>query len=747
MIAAYQNAPAYSDRGEILLRYRMNGTQHQDAAPLSVALERPQHLRLQAYQVDLVSNGEALQARIDDAGTQGIDGQIVSRPAPEQLTLPSVLDDHLLNDVLQRGLGRHPIQLELLLAKSPLEPMLAEDVRRRLLDDRELNGRRCYRVEVRTTEGPFVFWIDTQDYVLRRFEYPARAMLAELATSVSASDMSLVAEFHDARFHAEPERFDLWEVPPTAKVVRRFVRPPLGLSSSLFGKTPNDFTFERLDGDRVSREQLLGKTVVLHWFVDHPACRASLERLQQVAERFAEREDVEIFAVSAEAPSTPAQRLSDLLAEWQVQLPIIRDVSAVGRDCFDIVALPALVVLGPDGTVQFFGVTYNPALDEQLGEALDRMARGEDLGQAVLAQAEQDQLEYRQWLAAAGYRSDLPEPGARTEPEKLRYQLQWTTDQIARAGNLRFVRTADELEVWVLSAGREIVRLDKKGTFKSVMRLPLARHEQASALRVAEGEDGVVALAVWDLGGSRVDVLDAEGRLLFAAPPPDLRHAGLRDVQWIDIEQDGIPELCVSMAGQAAVAWDLTGRQVLAAPLGGTRSIIGLIDEPGILAITTDNGRIARVRSNELLGPADPHPLHPIFELHAGRSGTVALLGVSLDTDGNRRLYGMGPQFDVRWDYMLAGGAHRTPLQWVVPTTLPEDLGTGWIVCGPDGSVHVVSGDGLFHDYFFVGGTVTGIDALYSGERLLLVIGSENEVSCCELRLTDDERPAGAAGE
>src|SRR5690606_8554279 len=138
-------------------------------------------------------------------------------------------------------------------------PMLAEDVRRRLLDDRELNGRRCYRVEVRTTEGPFVFWIDTQDYVLRRFEYPARAMLAELATSVSASDMSLVAEFHDARFHAEPERFDLWEVPPTAKVVRRFVRPPLGLSSSLFGKTPNDFTFERLDGDRVSREQLLGK--------------------------------------------------------------------------------------------------------------------------------------------------------------------------------------------------------------------------------------------------------------------------------------------------------------------------------------------------------------------------------------------------------------------------------------------------------------------------------------------------------
>jgi hypothetical protein len=322
MIRVYREAPVYSDRGEIVLSYRSGGSLRRDAAPLRVAFQRPGKLKMEAYQVRLAADGERLQARIQDEATGHLDNQVLVREVPPQLTLPWLMEDSLLHEVLRQGLGRQPIQLELLLGSNPIAPFLAPDVRREFLEDQTLHGHRCHRLRVDTGEGPFVFWIDQQDGLLRRLEYPTSGLRPSAEARSMVTDMKLVADFREARLAATGEDFrgEDWSQLEGVQQVRRFVRPPQPLPTNLFAERLPAFRLQHVadetaqaesavgagsaveaesedsavDGatDRQSRgareegnryfgsDQMQGQVVVLHWYADHPACWASLERLR-----------------------------------------------------------------------------------------------------------------------------------------------------------------------------------------------------------------------------------------------------------------------------------------------------------------------------------------------------------------------------------------------------------------------------------------------------------------------------------
>lgn len=738
MVRAYRAAPAYSDRGEIVLSYRMGGRRFHDAAPLSVVLERPNRVRLRAYQVDLVGDVGMLQVRITDARTQDLDGQVVVRRAPEELSLSALVEDSMLAELLSRGLGRLPVQLELLLGSSPLSGFRDAETKRRLLDDRLLGEHRCHRVEVRTAEGAFVLWIDAKQFLLRRLEYPAAALASQWPDAAGASDMELIADFTNARFEvSQPEDFILWEVPEQAKIVRRFVRPPQALPSRLFGRPPASFALERLDGSPVGPQQLEGRVAVLHWYVDHPACKASIQQLDKLLEQFSGQ--VAIYGVCAEPASVSSAQLEDLFAAWNVRLPILRDLAAVGRDIFGVEALPAIVVLDRHGAVQLFEVTYNPQLAEQLGLAIERLQRGEDLGLGIAAQAQQDALDYQHLLAAAGYVGDLPAPTTASRPQTLTLRPRWTMSQLTRPGNVAVVPTPQEPELWVLDDGRQIVRFSADGQVRGGLTLKQAGHERASLLSVLPHEGGLRAFAVADFGGTQVDVYDAQGQRRFAAPPPDLRHGGVRSITWADANGDGAQDLCVGLIDAGLLVWDLEGREVLRAGIAGARSVTKRLDGPAGLWVTGDSGRVAVAAPAEAARPAEPHPLAPVFELYAAGGsraapgGSHSVVGVSFDLEGQRVLRGLGEDFSEQWLYRLPGGAYTGPLQWIVPADLPGDHGPGWVLAGADGSIHFVSRDGTFYDYFFSGLPIRGLGVVNTSAGVLLAVTHGTEITAWEI--------------
>ena len=173
----YREAKSYSDEGEVVLRRRESGDMIENKWKSAVRFERPNRLFVEAFQVTIGCDGKELRARIEDEATGDVDGQVLVRPAPKELKLKDLAADPLLYDILTSQIRRQPIQLELLLESQGLASAFRGDVACKLLEDAQVDGEACQRVEVPSPGGSFVFWVDAKTGLLRRLEYPAASLV------------------------------------------------------------------------------------------------------------------------------------------------------------------------------------------------------------------------------------------------------------------------------------------------------------------------------------------------------------------------------------------------------------------------------------------------------------------------------------------------------------------------------------------------------------------------------------------
>jgi peroxiredoxin len=409
MEQAYRDAKTYADRGRVVLRYRERGDIRTDEAPLAVTVRLPNELRVEAYYAVVVSNGRQLLAKISDEKSGDIDGQVLNRELSGKLTLEQVYQDVTLREAMTSGMAGQPLQLNLLYADDPLKSIFAEDAKLQMLEPAECDGQNCYRVVAAGAEGEFVFWIDGTTFVLRRLDYPAEALLPELAQADSTQDLSLRVEFRDATFgptmDATTFRFD---IAADAKRVQAFVLPPHPLPTTLFGKSTADFTCYGLDGTKVSQKSLLGKTAVFIWFNNHPACRKTIEQFSEVYASRRDDDTVVFFAVSTEPSRVSNSQLETTLASWNASIPLLRDLDACGRDLLGVPWTPTMIVLDAAGTMQIFEVGANADLAQELPTILDRLQKGDDLASEIIADHFDQTQSYAQTLAAAMAAADSP---------------------------------------------------------------------------------------------------------------------------------------------------------------------------------------------------------------------------------------------------------------------------------------------------------------------------------------------------
>jgi len=402
----------------------------------------PSHLTV-AYQATVKCDGKELRARIDDPPSNNLDGQIVVRPAPTSLKLADLADDRLLYDILGSRLGRLPIQLELLLENSGLVAAFGADVACQRLDDATHAGRACFRVEVPSATGPLTFWVDQADLLLRRLDFPAAALVPDAAQDPAVTNLELFADLRDAKIDdpIPASQFAL-DVPASAKRMKRFARPPQPLPTKLLGQRPEAFFFTRLDGSRLSDTDLQDKLVVLTWYHDNPACEATLHQVSQASERLSADGNVVFLAVATDQAAVRNDALQKRLADWNVAMPIVRDLEAFGDKVFHIEGHPAVVVLDQRGGVQHFQVGGSPELADQLVAIVERLKRGDDLAAEALSQLAAVQRRYEELVARGGPEPDelvdIPEAviRRRSEPKKLQIKPLWTNSELKNAGNV-----------------------------------------------------------------------------------------------------------------------------------------------------------------------------------------------------------------------------------------------------------------------------------------------------------------------
>ncbi|MBW3598439.1 MAG: hypothetical protein KY475_14355 [Planctomycetes bacterium] len=743
MIAAYREADSYRDDGVFRVVLERGGEQTPDSAPLAVAWARPNRIAIRAYRAVVACDGRQFTAKIIDEASGDLDSQVVVRPAPTRLTLDDIFSDAVLRESLGGRLGLHPMQLELLLAEAPLSAFIDPNVAKKLLAPREFDGRPCLRVEA-NLEGRYVFWIDREAFILRRLEYPSDALLA--AEEAEDVDLSIAAEFRGATFKGEipPEGFTLEAfdvaIPEDARQVRFFVIPPAPLPTEMFGKRPEGYEFITLDGERITAESLEGKIAVLAWFSNHPGSRECLESLEAVRKQLPEDTPIVIYGVCTEPSSMSNDEVRRLAESWGVTMPIIRDLGAYGRDVFDIRVAPSLVVLDTKGVVQIHESAANPQLaalvKEQLAELLQRLSAGEDFAAAILTQARNEQEAYELNLQAAmqgDVAADLQpaEIAPQSEPQHLKLSPQWTNDALSQPGNVLAVDDGGAPRLLVLDGWRTVVELDAEGQIQSRHELDLPEGAAVSYLRTAADAEGNRYYAACSLLAPQVHVFDDAWRRVFSYPTVEEEHEGIRDVLLAKLD-DQRPMLAVGFGGVVGVhGVDLEGqRQWSNRDLTPVFSLAATPPDAAgwrKLLVAGQPGHILRVNQ---FGNADPslhvrqRQIHHLIAADWPADRQTLYLGLSNTPDGSLLAIGLSAGFEEMWSYRLPPGAHRHPVQVASAVRLVDTPGGQWLLAGPDGSVHLISDDGEFFDYFQTGQALHGLAAA----RDMLFLSTEEGV-------------------
>lgn len=224
MVATYQQADSYIDNAEYGSHFVLadDGVQRQGLPmTVSVLFERPNRFRItrveQQLQADgsaervlVVSDGDTLEAIIDSLAPQRL-----SVEAPEVANLKNIAPDPILRSALFPVVVQDIFpQLALLMADKE-HPAWALQARSGLsllpAKDIESSGgisRPCFRVQVSTTLGPQVCWIDQETFLMLRIELPSQELAERNYPNQKFTEYSMRFDFYDVALGVQVRKGD-----------------------------------------------------------------------------------------------------------------------------------------------------------------------------------------------------------------------------------------------------------------------------------------------------------------------------------------------------------------------------------------------------------------------------------------------------------------------------------------------------------------------------------------------------------
>ncbi len=737
MTEAYRHATSYQDNAVVRLTYRRDGQAFEDEAPISVCWQAPNQIRVRAYQVEAACDGKQLFARIKDEATRDFDGQVVLRPAPSQLSLRELWEaDEILSLAFRQGLAGYPLQLDLLLSTAPLAALMEQGVPRALLEPAQLDGFTCYRVQADTSDGIFVLWVDQQAFTLRKVEYPATTFAPEIAEDRLVEDLQLTVEFRAAELDVSPApRTFALEVPAEAKQVKRFIPPPRELPSDLFGKTTTPYAFTSLSGTAVSSQSLPDRIKVFVWFNDHPACRSTVQQLNRVYQQYQAQDRIAIYAVCVEPSSITDEQVQALCQAWQVEVPILRDLQALGRDLFGVPWAPTLVVLDGKDTVQIYEVGANPNLVAELPQVLEQLLSGEDVAGEILDQFRQEQATYEKALERG--EPDVPATltnnaaaGASSLPKLLQLRPLWNNNGLKATGNILAVEDAQGGTRFLVFEGwRTVTEIGAQGNLIARHALDLPPMAAASQLQSALDAGGQRYYVAWSMRSPQAHVFDGQWRRVLSYPAEALQHEGVQDALLADLDGDGKLELQVGFWGTEGVhCATLSGRTLWRSnDISHVLSLMAACSVNGQekLWASSASGVVWRLDHHgrgERMGGNSGQLIHQLFRGTDGPDEVAPYCGIAYGPEGRRLVLGLNKQDESQWRYNLPAGSFSTPIRFVTSAPLLDDQQRHWLIAGTDGSVHIINQDGRFTDFFQTGKMLAGIaGGRYAAAGLLVI--------------------------
>ncbi len=141
------------------------------------------------------------------------------------------------------------------------------------------------------------------------------------------------------------------------------------------GKDFPNFTFNDLDGNQYSKNDLLGKTVLIKtWFLRCKPCIDEMPMLNQLVSEYSDREDVVFLSLSTD----PEDELKDFLSKREFNYPVVPNSRNFVEDTLGFKIYPTHVVIDKEGKINKV-VNTAPEMIAALRSIVEANPTSEDL--------------------------------------------------------------------------------------------------------------------------------------------------------------------------------------------------------------------------------------------------------------------------------------------------------------------------------------------------------------------------------
>lgn len=747
MIEAYKSATSYRDDAVIELSGTQNGQRQRVTFANTVAMQRPNKIRMEIDNGTLLCDGVSTYGFVRD-----LPGQILRVPASPELSVKSLYPDVLLARSMMQSPARSfswlPLQLLLLLTESPMKTLVLDAQGLNLLEPASIEQSPCDRVQLLTSNGPGVFWIDQATSVLRRFEVPANDFRRN-AEAQQFLDPSLVMEFRDAQLNPPitPEAFQ-FKVPEGMTTASALVLPIL----QVLGQPIPNFQFTDAAGNAISLESLKGKVVVMElWTSKTLPCRPVLQAASKAYAQIPNRDDVVMMAVNVEPPNVQSDSLQTVLKDWGVELPLYRDLQQSVINHFGINTLPVTIMVDKKGNIQSLQAGLLENMDALLTKVIERLQQGEEVYRSAFTQFENERASFEMMIEQS-IADDIycPRPvipraqvRSRTEPTKLKITKLWSCDQLKHPGNITVVPSdSGSPRILVIDDLVSVAELNTDGTIAVNHALELQGNEVVTVLRTAVDKTTKRYFLGTARGIQRVHLFDADFKTLLVYP--DVQNPGIVDAQLTDLKGDGNLEMILGYGGAAGVhAVDLHGKRLWSnnsmvdalrvAPLSpdssGRRNILAMNGGVGGGTLIELDSEGKRLR--EIAVPGYSVGWVVADDLDGNGVSEICVLAMAVTPDGqpaSDKIDAMGIDGDGKplWRHPLVRGVHQEQIEPVTTGNVFPSGPNQWLIVSADGVITIVAADGQLVDSFAYGAALSGLaTASWDGKPVLLVATPE----------------------
>ncbi len=759
MVEAYRKASTYQDVGKVRMEGRIDGKPFAKRGNYVMTMERPNKMRLHAYQGTAVCDGTNLYAWV-----AGIPNQVLKVPAPEKVDIATIFAGSVLADAMANGPTQNfawvPLQMILLYSPHPLKTLLFEAKEIRFLQPAEIEGRKCRRIQVRRSDGTCVFWIDQQTHILRRFEFPIE-QTAAMAGPNKIENLSLVANFTEARFNEpiDPKAFRV-ALPPGVETVGALMPTTV----QMLGKS-SDFIFVGLDNKPLTLKSLAGRAAVIEfWSTTCLPCRDALAEIEKVHQKYKTDPNVAFLAVSIDTPDVTNEQLQKAMDDMGVTLPIYRISQPDADKAFKVRGIPTTVVLGPKGTIQDYQAGMPRDAAAIFNQDIQYISSGKDIAVETLHTFETLKIRYAE-IFQAMLNDDLyinPAIIVRrmavaqsSRPKFIKLHPLWMCTKLESPGGILVVEQSQGNsagpKIFVAhGGGRSVAQLDTAGNVLADHKLELPPQEFVSRLRTFKGKDAKRYFLGMSPGMQQFHLFDENWKRLLSFPQDAYKnpHAGLGDAQLADTDGDGVGEISAGYLGLVGVkSVSLDGKirwsnrslaNVFSLAVGGPdqsghRPLYCVNDRAALIALDS-RGKVQRELS------LDGRLLFGIAAANLDDSPQPELCGLSSPRLGESMAVGLDTQGNLLWSYQMPKGAFVQTTERIHGARLGKTglgkTGPGqWILLGPDGSVHIVGIDGKPIDQFNYGAAVSSLATTRMGQRPVLLFASRKGVEAVAVEL------------